>query len=82
MQRLPQDERASEEFMLDLDEIARRGARWMPAEALEAEAEFYIEAARGERDERGHALVTRTATPGSGKSSWEPGSVGQGSQGQ
>jgi transposase-like protein len=59
MPRLHQDERMREELMLDLDEIARRGARRMLAEALEAEVEFYIEAARGERDERGHALVTR-----------------------
>jgi transposase-like protein len=59
MHRLHQDERVREEHLLDLDEIARRGARRMLAEALEAEVEFYIEAARGERDERGHALVTR-----------------------
>jgi len=59
MHRLHQDERVREELMLDLDEIARRGARRMLAEALEAEVEFYIEAVRGERDERGHALVTR-----------------------
>ena len=59
MPRLHLDERMREELMLDLDEIARRGARRMLAEALEAEVEFYIEAARGERDERGHALVTR-----------------------
>jgi putative transposase len=48
-----------EQFMLDLDEIAREGARRMLAEALEAEVEAYVEAARGERDERGHALVVR-----------------------
>ena len=59
MHRLHQDERVREEHLLDLDEIARAGARRMLAEALEAEVEFYIEAARGERDERGHALVTR-----------------------
>jgi putative transposase len=59
MHRLHQDERVREEHLLGLDEIARRGARRMLAEALEAEVEFYIEAARGERDERGHALVTR-----------------------
>src|SRR5215207_10165418 len=59
MHRVHQDERVREELMLDLDEIARAGARRMLAEALEAEVEFYIEAARGERDERGHALVTR-----------------------
>ena len=42
-----------EQFMLDLDEIAREGARRMLAEALEAEVEAYVEAARGERDEGG-----------------------------
>lgn len=59
MHRLHQDERLREELILDLDEIARAGARRMLAEALEAEVEFYIEAARGERDESGRALVTR-----------------------
>jgi putative transposase len=48
-----------EQFMLDLDEMARQGARRMLAEALEAEVEAYLEAARGQRDERGHALVVR-----------------------
>ena len=48
-----------EELMLDLDEIARQGARRMLAEALEAEVEAYLEAATGERDENGHALVVR-----------------------
>jgi transposase-like protein len=59
MHRVHQDEKLREELMLDLDEIARQGARRMLAKALEAEVEFYIEAARGERDERGHALVVR-----------------------
>jgi putative transposase len=54
-----QDRAACEELTLDLDEIARAGARRMLAEALEAEVEAYIEAARGERDDRGHALVVR-----------------------
>ena len=45
--------------MLDLDEIARAGARQMLAEALEVEVREYLEAARGERDEQGHALVVR-----------------------
>ncbi|MBA4115884.1 MAG: IS256 family transposase [Rubrobacter sp.] len=48
-----------EEYVLDLDEIAREGARRMLAEALEAEVEAYIESARGKRDEKGHALVVR-----------------------
>jgi putative transposase len=59
MHRLHQDEQTREELMLDLDEIARQGARRMLAEALEAEVQNYLEAARGERDERGHALVVR-----------------------
>jgi transposase-like protein len=54
-----QDARAREELALDLDEIARQGARKMIAEALEAEVEAYLEAAPGERDERGRALVVR-----------------------
>ncbi len=37
--------------MLDLDEIARQGARKMLAQALEAEVEAYLVAATGERDE-------------------------------
>ena len=45
--------------MLDLDEIARQGARRMLAEALEAEVRDYIEAATAERDELGRALVVR-----------------------
>ncbi len=59
MRSIHQDERAREEYLIDLDEIARQGARKMLAEALEAEVEAYIEAASGERDERGHALVVR-----------------------
>ena len=45
------DDGREEEAMLDLDEIARQGARRMLAEALEAEVRDYIEAATGERDE-------------------------------
>jgi putative transposase len=59
MQRLHQNGQLHEEAMLDLDEIARQGARRMLAEALEAEVEDYLDAARGERDEQGHALVVR-----------------------
>jgi len=59
MHRVHQDEKAREELMLDLDEIARRGARKMLAEALEAEVDTYIEAAADQRDERGYALVVR-----------------------
>lgn len=59
MHRLHQDEQVHEQAMLDLDEIARQGARRMLAEALEAEVQDYLDAARGERDEQGHALVVR-----------------------
>ena len=73
MLRVHQDEAEREQFALDLDEIARRGARRMLAEALEAEVQAYIEAARDERDHRGHALVVRNGyTPGSERSSWGP----------
>jgi len=57
MHRVHQDQKAREELMLDLDEIARAGARRMLAEALEAEVEAYLEAAKEERDEYGRALV-------------------------
>ncbi|MBA3388726.1 MAG: IS256 family transposase [Rubrobacter sp.] len=59
MHRLHQNEESREELTLDLDEIARAGARRMLAEALEAEVEDYIEAARGQQDEQRHALVVR-----------------------
>ena len=59
MHRLHQDEQGREQELLGLDEIARAGARRMLAEALEAEVQDYLEAARGERDEHGHALVVR-----------------------
>lgn len=60
MHRLHHDEaEGREELSLDLDELARQGARKMLAQALEAEVGDYIEAARGERDENGHALVVR-----------------------
>src|SRR5215207_8315096 len=59
MQTVHHDDGDRQPHMLDLDEIARQGARRMLAEALEAEVEAYIEAATGERDENGHALVVR-----------------------
>jgi len=59
MERIHQVEDDSEGLLLDIDEIARRGARRMLAEALEAEVRDYIEAAREQRDEQGHALVVR-----------------------
>jgi putative transposase len=58
MHRLHQNEEDCERHLLDLDEIARQGARRMLAlGALEAEVEAYIEAATDHRDEQGGALV-------------------------
>lgn len=59
MRTLHHDEESSQRHLLDLDEIARQGARRMLAEALEAEVEAYVEYTREERDEHGHALVVR-----------------------
>jgi putative transposase len=59
MHRVHQDQRGRQQQLLDLDEIARQGARRMLAEALEAEVEAYIEAAKDQRDEDGRALVVR-----------------------
>ena len=59
MQRIHQVGGEHERLPLDLDEIARAGARKMLAQALEAEVEAYLDAASGERDENGHAMVVR-----------------------
>jgi putative transposase len=59
MQRIHQLGSEHEGLLLDLDEIARAGARRMLAEALEAEVADYIEAAGEQRDEQGRALVVR-----------------------
>jgi transposase-like protein len=59
MHRVHHDEAARGQLSLDLDEIARQGARKMLAQALEAEVDVYLKAAQDERDERGHALVVR-----------------------
>jgi hypothetical protein len=72
MLRVHQDEAEREQFALDLDEIARAGARRMLAEALEAEVQAYIEAARDERDHRGHALVVRNGYAREREIPWEP----------
>ena len=48
-----------EQLVLDLDEIARQGAQRMLAHALQAEVEAYLEAAEGERDEFGRALLVK-----------------------
>ena len=47
------------EMRQGLDELAREGARRMIKEALRMEADEYVERMRGERDERGCALVVR-----------------------
>jgi putative transposase len=63
--RVHQDEPPhQQELMLDLDEIARQGARRMLAQALDAEVEAYLDAAKDQRDEHGHALVVRNGRAG------------------
>jgi transposase-like protein len=60
MRSIHHDQSTREELLLlDLDEIARQGAKKMLAEALEAEVEDYLRGAKGERDDRGHALASR-----------------------
>jgi putative transposase len=59
MERIHQLEGHREELLLNLDEIARAGAREMLAQALEAEVQDYLQAAKAERDGHGHALVVR-----------------------
>jgi len=53
------DEAARAELRLDLDELAREGARRMLAVALEAEVDDYLAAYAAERDEGGRRLVVR-----------------------
>lgn len=59
MLRIVPDEAARAELGSLLDEIVREGALRMLSAALEAEVDAYVAAARGERDDNGHALVTR-----------------------
>ena len=59
MRSVHQDQPTREQLVLDLDEIARQGAQRMLAHALQAEVEAYLEAAQGERDECGRALVVK-----------------------
>jgi len=60
MHSVHQDQPTRErELVLDLDEIARQGARKMLAQALEAEVDAYLQAAEGERDEYARALVVK-----------------------
>ena len=53
------DETARADGRSMLDEICREGARTMLAAALEAEVDAYLAELADERDEDGHALVTR-----------------------
>jgi putative transposase len=53
------DETTGPELRLDLDGLAREGARRMLAAALEAEVDAYLAAFAGERDEHGRRLVVR-----------------------
>jgi putative transposase len=59
MLRVVVAEATREDLAVGLDEIAREGARWMLATALEAEVEGYLAAFAGEVDERGRRLVVR-----------------------
>ena len=47
-----------------IDEIVRKGARWMLAEALQAEVDAYIAGHVGERDAHGRRLVVRNGYEG------------------
>jgi putative transposase len=53
------EEAARAELRLDLDALAREGARRMLAAALEAEVDDYLAAHVAERDQRGQRLVVR-----------------------
>jgi putative transposase len=53
------DEAAQAELRMDLDGLAREGARRMLAAALEAEVDDYLAAHAAERDEGGRRLVVR-----------------------
>jgi putative transposase len=59
MLRVVQDEAERAELAGVLDEIVRDGARRMLAAALESEVGTYVAGAKEERDDKGHALVTR-----------------------
>ena len=53
------DSPQGQEFTLSLDELARRGAQRMLAEALQSEVAEYLDAHKVHRDEDGKALVVR-----------------------
>ena len=56
-----------------IDELAREGARRMPAEALQAEVDDYIARHAGERDEHGRRLSCAMATISLARSVPRPG---------
>ncbi|MCP4002714.1 MAG: IS256 family transposase, partial [bacterium] len=58
------EQNGNPEARMSLDEIAHEGARRMLSIALQAEVAEYVEAAAGQRDEDGHALVVRNGTAG------------------
>jgi putative transposase len=62
------DERARAELRLDLDELAREGARRMLAAALEAEVDAYLAAHAAERDEGAGGWWCATGTPANARS--------------
>jgi len=55
----PDSQETQQEFAMSLDEIARRGAQKMLAQALELEVAEYINGNKDQRDEAGRALVVR-----------------------
>ena len=59
MLKIVAEEEGREELTLSLDEIVRDGARRMLTAALDAEVKLYVNAARGQRDDDGRALVVR-----------------------
>ena len=63
-----------------LEEIARRGARQILAQALEAEVAEFLEEHADKRDQNGHRMVVRNKCCLPGEISWMwtnlPGNVG------
>ena len=60
---------------MDLDELAREGARRLLVTALEVEVAAYVDRHREERDERGHAQVVRNGRARSRKVTLGSGTV-------
>lgn len=59
MLRVVQDDATRAELVSILDEVIHEGALRMLIATLDAEVDVYVAAAKEERDEDGHALVTR-----------------------